>query len=277
MTSKTKYFQAELRSVIFATPTEQALDRLADYWEEANVRWFGGEMKPVPIVAGLEKTKKTMGTAGYDLRAGRYQIEIRESLLDRLEEPGMCLETTDVLLHEMIHQYIAARYLPGRNRLDEPTHGPEFTSWCNRIGSALGLGEVVARKPRGRKVPLSRHWPHSVRADSDYALISPRRIHFNRYAGQRLPRHTVLVTRPSWFGNPFLVAELGRDEAIRLHREWLGGEGPNIIEVHGMFLFDRSRVLELLPHLAGHDLACGCHEELPCHGDTLLELANAAP
>jgi len=38
-------------------------------------------------------------------------------------------------------------------------HGDEFTAWCNRIGPDLGLVPVVGRKPRGRKVPLSRYWP----------------------------------------------------------------------------------------------------------------------
>jgi Domain of unknown function (DUF4326)/SprT-like family len=280
VTAKAKHFQADWKqAALLDTPAEQALDRLAAYWDEANTRWFGGEMKPAPIVAGLEKTKRTMESAGFDFSAGRYRyrIRIRESLLDRLGEPGLYLQTADVLLHEMIHQYLATRT---QVVIDEPEHGPEFTAWCNKIGSALGLGEVVARKPRGQEVPLSRYWPHCVRPDGAYALTDPRRVHWNRHAGQPLPRRTVLVTRASRYGNPFLVATHGLDEAIRLHREWLGGDGPDTISIGtgslGLTLmYSRGKVLESLPHFAGWDLACNCPDGQPCHADVLLELANA--
>src|SRR5438094_7250766 len=122
------------QGALFATPAEQALDRLAAYWDEANRRWFGGEMKPVPIIAGLERAKRTLGRTGYDWRAGRYEIHLRKSLVDRLDpeaNPGRYLRTTDVLLHEMIHQYLFFA------RVREPDHGPEFTAWCNKIGSVL--------------------------------------------------------------------------------------------------------------------------------------------
>jgi hypothetical protein len=62
------------------------------------------------------------------------------------------------------------------------------------------------------------------------------------------------------YANPFKV---GRDavdaaEAKRLYRQWLPGTD--------LYL--------QLPELAGHDLACWCPLNQPCHADVLVELAN---
>jgi len=150
------------------------LDRLAAYWDDANRRWFGGEMRPVPILP-FESTRvmRRAGWARGDDGRYFYRIQIHRSLLDRMHRPGMHEAVTDVLLHEMIHQRISldddGRYVPGQ---EEPSHGPAFTAHCNRIGSALGLPMVAERKPRGRVVPLSRYWP--VRPDGKRATIPPK-------------------------------------------------------------------------------------------------------
>ena len=62
------------------------------------------------------------------------------------------------------------------------------------------------------------------------------------------------VTRPGKWGNPYTVEEYGREQAIRLYREWLIGKD--------------------LSELRGKDLACYCVLGEPCHADVLLELAN---
>lgn len=75
-----------------------------------------------------------------------------------------------------------------------------------------------------------------------------------------------MVARPSRWGNPFPVGELGRDEAVARHREWL--------------LADPELLAQVRAALAGRDLACWCSltdaagDRVPCHADTLLELAN---
>jgi hypothetical protein len=165
MTARAKRFQVAPGQIsLFEVLSDDPVSRLGAYWDEANRRWFGGKMTPVPIVPGLGKTKRTMG-----MWAGlQRQIQIRESLLFRINEPGIYGQVTDVLLHEMIHQYIDTQ-----QRGEEDHHGPKFTDHCNRIGSALGLAKVVARKPRGRDVPLSRYWPHCVRPDSK-PMIQPK-------------------------------------------------------------------------------------------------------
>lgn len=114
-------------------------------------------MTPVPIVSGLDSTKRTMGSYGYDRGTRRYQIQIRRDLLHNLDNPRRYWNATNVVLHEMIHQYLQ-QHVDWRMH----GHGDEFTEWCNKIAPDLGLPRVFTRKPRGRTVPLARHWPNYV-------------------------------------------------------------------------------------------------------------------
>ena len=84
-----------------------------------------------------------------------------------------------------------------------------------------------------------------------------KRIYFNRYAGDRLPPNTMLVGRGSRYGNPYKVAEVGREEALRLYRIYLDEA-------------IRKGTIDLSP-LIGKDLACTCKLSEPCHADILLE------
>jgi hypothetical protein len=76
-----------------------------------------------------------------------------------------------------------------------------------------------------------------------------------------LPEGTVVVTRPTKWGNPHPL-ELGRAEAVRRYREDL--------------LAGRLRVTaaDAKRELRGRDLACYCPLDAPCHADVLLEVAN---
>lgn len=79
----------------------------------------------------------------------------------------------------------------------------------------------------------------------------------------RIPPGAVYVGRQarglrrSPFANPFTTKRYGRDEAIRLYREYL-------LTTPG--LLDAARA-----ELAGRDLACWCNPGDPCHADVLLE------
>lgn len=78
-----------------------------------------------------------------------------------------------------------------------------------------------------------------------------------------MPPNTVGVTRPTCWGNPFIVGchcETAED-ATQLYRGWL--EGPA-----------RSIALAAKKELRGKDLACWCKEGTACHADVLLEIAN---
>ncbi|MEJ8281342.1 DUF4326 domain-containing protein [Pseudonocardia spirodelae] len=91
-------------------------------------------------------------------------------------------------------------------------------------------------------------------------MSTPRRIRLRRTKGWRKPDGAVLVTRPGPWGNPFDVREMGREPAIAAHRRWLE-ERPDLVE--------RAR-----QELAGRDLCCWCAEDVACHADTLIEVAN---
>jgi len=93
-----------------------------------------------------------------------------------------------------------------------------------------------------------------------------KRVQLKRTKGWRMPPNTITVARPGPWGNPFRVGDVGpgggviasRDEAVALYREHVTGppEGHAYVE------------------LAGHDLACWCSLDGPCHADVLLERAN---
>jgi hypothetical protein len=61
------------------------------------------------------------------------------------------------------------------------------------------------------------------------------------------------------WGNPFIVGKDGtREQVIAKHREWL---------------VSNKKLMNQLPELKSKVLGCWC-APLPCHGDTLAELAN---
>ncbi|MBI3962590.1 MAG: DUF4326 domain-containing protein [Deinococcus sp.] len=94
-------------------------------------------------------------------------------------------------------------------------------------------------------------------------------------------RKAIYVGRPTRWGNPF---DLGKwylgwggmtwtidqtkddrrryaaKQAVRFYRRWIATQ---------------KRSENLIPLLGGHDLACWCPLDQPCHADVLLEIANA--
>lgn len=121
-------------------------------------------------------------------------------------------------------------------------------------------------------------------------MSAPKRIQLSRRKGWRKPENTVVVSRPSKWGNPFTVAgaiengyadaqEDGREVAAGAFRDWLHGDdwaagsGPE-------WNLRRLRMLRELSELVGKNLACWCPlvdaegDRVPCHADVLLELAN---
>ncbi|WP_336642808.1 DUF4326 domain-containing protein [Microbacterium sp. MMO-113] len=87
------------------------------------------------------------------------------------------------------------------------------------------------------------------------------RIQLSRARGWRKPENTVVVARPSRFGNPYSVETYGRHAAIGMFRLYA-------LQVLGI---ERIRA-----ELRGWNLACWCPLDQPCHADVLLELANAS-
>lgn len=99
--------------------------------------------------------------------------------------------------------------------------------------------------------------------------LLPRRIQLSRRRGWRKPPGAVVVSRPSKWGNPFVIDESrARAEALRLFERALAGHGP----VNLRFTRD-----DVTRELAGRDLACWCPLDAACHGDVLLAIANEDP
>lgn len=94
--------------------------------------------------------------------------------------------------------------------------------------------------------------------------VVPRRLQRSRRKGDRLPTGTVVVSRPTRWGNPHPLS-LGRDEAIRRYRhDLLAGRLPVTVD-------------DVQRELRGRDLACYCPVDESCHADVLMEIANATP
>lgn len=81
---------------------------------------------------------------------------------------------------------------------------------------------------------------------------------FNRRDGHC--DNAVYVGRPSKWGNPFVIGKDGSREAV--------------IEKFRIWIQKQPHLMAALPELRGYHLECWC-APLPCHGDVLLELANA--
>ena len=74
----------------------------------------------------------------------------------------------------------------------------------------------------------------------------PVRIQLRRTKGWRKPPGAIVVARPSRWGNPHRVDEVGRAEAVRRYRDDLNaGRLPFSVD-------------DVRRELAGHDLACWC-------------------
>jgi hypothetical protein len=75
-----------------------------------------------------------------------------------------------------------------------------------------------------------------------------------------IPAGAVYIGRPGKWGNPFVIGRDGtRAEVIAKYRGWL---------------LRNTRLMADLQELRGKDLVCWC-APCACHGDVLLELANA--
>jgi len=88
----------------------------------------------------------------------------------------------------------------------------------------------------------------------------PVRVQRRRTSGWRMPANTVYVGRPTRWGNPWPVHEVGAQVTVARYRAAL--------------LVDPTRLAAARRELSGRDLACWCPPDVPCHADVLLDLAN---
>ncbi len=100
--------------------------------------------------------------------------------------------------------------------------------------------------------------------------MKPKRIQLRRTRGWRKPPTAIRVSRPSKFGNPFVVSDhLSACCAVAMYRAWMDGE----ILLPGVPLGSLPQAAK--EELRGEDLACWCALDAPCHADVLLEIANS--
>lgn len=121
------------------------------------------------------------------------------------------------------------------------------------------------------------------------------RIQLRRTKGWRKPEGAIVVARPSRWGNPWRIGADGYVHgpgtyfshdpaasnalAVALYADWLklSHLAPALIDhPSGEMVLRRARILNDLYELRGHNLACWCPLDQPCHADVLLELANGS-
>lgn len=108
---------------------------------------------------------------------------------------------------------------------------------------------------------------------------APRRIQRRRTKGWRMPEGAVYVGRPTAWGNPNWMPgkAAGRHDGTVFV---LGWEAPIMTRAESVAEYRMYALMldgahpEWLEPLRGHDLACWCPLDQPCHADVLLELAN---
>jgi hypothetical protein len=164
---------------------------LYDWWETINEAYFGRQMTPPGIQFGLTPHGSHYGAwRGYE-----HTITLHRSLLDPSGdawEIGHKLGNRfawDVLLHEMVHQYIdTVRGISGSEAEDNSPsdsvhNSPSWVAEINRLSQELDLdcaahvvkqrrvdGQVKWAPPEGFDMTIGdvSSWPHSVRPDGFY-------------------------------------------------------------------------------------------------------------
>lgn len=95
--------------------------------------------------------------------------------------------------------------------------------------------------------------------------MRPQRIQLRRFSGWRMPENTVIVSRPSKWGNRHRIGGI------------LGHTASTAVEAYRHELENGFwiSVDEVRRGLRGKNLACWCPAGAPCHADVLLEVANS--
>lgn len=92
-----------------------------------------------------------------------------------------------------------------------------------------------------------------------------------------MPENSKYVGRPTKWGNPFRVDDLGAEEVVKRYKECLLNNAmcyAYIDEVEATIQYDRFKWMsENIDQLREYDfLACFCPLNQPCHVDVLIEL-----
>lgn len=112
----------------------------------------------------------------------------------------------------------------------------------------------------------------------------PRRIWLRRCRGWRKPANTVVVSRPSKWGNPYHVTREAQRDYAKHPEEQMADAYSGVsttpeaaVNFYRQFLkttAGRRICRAAKQELRGKNLACWCRPGQPCHADVLLEIAN---
>lgn len=110
----------------------------------------------------------------------------------------------------------------------------------------------------------------------------PKRVQVSRRKGWRKPDNTVVVARPSKWGNPFAIGSHveirvnrpGDGQRVRVDRFDIADTSTAVALFRAVLPTDPRRLEAIRAQLAGKNLACWCPLDQPCHADVLLEIAN---
>jgi hypothetical protein len=115
-------------------------------------------------------------------------------------------------------------------------------------------------------------------------VTTPVRVQRKRTKGYKMPPNTVSVTRPGALGNPFRVGIYHDDpaECVAIYRRCIS-QNPvpddlrKLWERYGgdAYFLENIANGKYLKEVRGKNVACYCGLDKPCHGDVVLELANA--
>lgn len=98
----------------------------------------------------------------------------------------------------------------------------------------------------------------------------PSRVQLSRRKGWRLPAGTVIVSRPSRWGNPFKV------QTTHPNAGWIEDRAA-AVTAYRRYLAERPELIAAArAELVGQHLACWCPLDQPCHADVLLAVANGS-
>jgi Domain of unknown function (DUF4326) len=98
-------------------------------------------------------------------------------------------------------------------------------------------------------------------------MSDPIRVQRKRTKDWRMPPNTKSVCRPGQWGNPHKVLAPGQEQAaVDLFEQGLIDR--TFKDKHGTPMINR------IGELRGWNLACFCHLDRPCHGNSLLRFAN---
>lgn len=113
-----------------------------------------------------------------------------------------------------------------------------------------------------------------------------KRIQRKRTMGWRMPENTIYVGRPTKWGNPWSVTDAEssglfeidecRAVVVSEFESWLrcGVDSQYYNPPIRATEFGRKWILEHIHELVGHDIACWCPLDKPCHADVLMELVH---